>query len=42
MDIITSISNVDDFLMDSINQSIKVIEGISSRTKDYNMDWLRC
>ena len=40
MDIITSISNVDEFLMDSIIQSIKVIEGISSRTKNYNISGL--
>ena len=40
MDIITSISNVDQFLLDGIFQSIKVIEGISSRTKNYNISGL--
>ena len=37
MDVITSISNVNQSIMDSIIQSIKVIEGISSRTKNCNV-----
>ena len=37
MDIIVSINSVDDFLLDSIIQSIKVIEGASSHTQNYNI-----
>ena len=37
MDIIVQINSVDDFLLDSIIQSIKVIEQTTSHTKNYNI-----
>ena len=40
MDVIVSISNVDQFITDSILQSIKLIEIPTSRTKNYNISGL--
>ena len=40
MDVIVSTSNVDQFITDSILQSIKLIEIPTSRTKNYNISGL--
>ena len=40
MDDIISTGQVDNFIMDSIFQSLKVIEGVSSNFKNYNLTGL--
>ena len=40
MDSIISTGTVDGFIMDGIFQSLKVIEGVSSNTKNYNLTGL--
>ena len=40
IDIILNGSTINDFMMDSIFQCIKIIEGVSSRTKNYNISGL--
>jgi hypothetical protein len=40
IEVLISLSSVDTFIMDSIFYSIKMVEGVSARTKNYNIEGL--